>query len=249
MPPNIARIKDTCFHGEVYEPAEDSFLLVDALAAEWDTTFRTRPPRVAVEVGCGTGYVIASAALLASASGIVPGDAVPGDGGDGEIDRVQNAAAAAAAAFAYYATDINPDALATTRATLRNHGIADERVELTRGDLLGPLRERLRGKIDLLLFNPPYVLTPSEEVRAGGIAAAWAGGKDGREVVDRLLPDVADVLSPDGGTMLMILLEQNKPREVMAVLERAGLRCDVVRSASADEERLHVLRAVKGGDR
>ena len=47
----------------------------------------------------------------------------------------------------------------------------------------------------------------------------------------------------------MILLEQNKPREVMAVLERAGLRCDVVRSASADEERLHVLRAVKGGDR
>ena len=147
-------------------PSQDSFLLVDALAAEWDTTFRTRPPRVAVEVGCGTGYVIASAALLASASGIVPGDAVPGDGGDGEIDRVQNAAAAAAAAFAYYATDINQDALATTRATLRNHGIADERVELTRGDLLGPLRERLRGKIDLLLFNPPYVLTPSEEVRA-----------------------------------------------------------------------------------
>ena len=47
----------------------------------------------------------------------------------------------------------------------------------------------------------------------------------------------------------MILLEQNKPMEVMAVLERAGLRCDVVRSASADEERLHVLRAVKGGDR
>ena len=87
------------------------------------------------------------------------------------------------------------------------------------------------------------------QVTRGGIAAAWAGGKDGREVVDRLLPDVADVLSPDGGTMLMILLEQNKPREVMAVLERAGLRCDVVRSASADEERLHVLRAVKGGDR
>jgi release factor glutamine methyltransferase len=87
------------------------------------------------------------------------------------------------------------------------------------------------------------------QVTRGGIAAAWAGGKDGREVVDRLLPDVADVLSPDGGTMLMILLEQNKPREVMVVLERAGLRCDVVRSASADEERLHVLRAVKGGDR
>jgi release factor glutamine methyltransferase len=84
-------------------------------------------------------------------------------------------------------------------------------------------------------------------VARGGIAAAWAGGKDGREVIDRLLPDVADVLTPNGGALLMILLEQNKPKEVIAILERAGLTCDVVRSASADEERLHVLRAVKRG--
>ena len=54
-----------------------------------------------------------------------------------------------------------------TRATADAHGVGDY-VTVIQCDLLGPLRERLRGKVDLLLFNPPYVLTSAEEVAAGG---------------------------------------------------------------------------------
>ena len=239
-------------------------MLVDTLAAEWDARLKHAPPRVVVEVGSGTGYVVTSAALLAND---------------------------ASTSCRCFATDVNPDAVAATRATANAHGVGDA-VEAMRCDLLGPLRESHAGKIDLLLFNPPYVLTPSEEVRRrrqenatrrelasppvcsvrrpetthepyrplsltldtltlvrpqvtrGGIAAAWAGGVDGREVLDRLLPDVASALSP-GGVFLLLLLEQNKPKEVAAILEADGLECEMVATCSADEERLHVMRAVK----
>lgn len=67
---------------------------------------------------------------------------------------------------------------------------------------------------------------------------------DGREVLDRLLPDVGELLSP-GGTFLLLLLEQNKPEEVAAALEAQGLTCRMMSTRSADEERLHVLRAIK----
>lgn len=103
---------------------------------------------------------------------------------------------------------------------------------------------RLAGKIDILLFNPPYVPTESEEVYKGGsldqeasggvckeaIAASWAGGVDGREVIDRLLQLLPDLLSPDGMAYL-VTVSENKPAEIAgSIASSLGLKGEVTSS-------------------
>jgi len=154
----------------VYEPAEDSFLFMDAL--EKDLNFlHSLNPKTVVEVGCGSGCISAFLALNLKTSS------------------------------RYIATDINPFALKASQKTFEANKVE---VELVQTDLLCGLEERLVMKtvgvidtlsqrgIDVLLFNPPYVPTPPEEMQGSLIARSWAGGERGREVTDRLLA-VVDV--------------------------------------------------------
>jgi len=57
--------------------------------------------------------------------------------------------------------------------------------------MTGPLSTRLRGSVDVLVFNPPYVPTELEETKqgqeVGQISSSWAGGFDGMEVANKLL--------------------------------------------------------------
>lgn len=60
------------------------------------------------------------------------------------------------------------------------------------------LDQSLQNAVDVLICNPPYVPTPDDEVdygiigisNGGGIAAAWAGGENGRKVIDLFLPKI-----------------------------------------------------------
>jgi hypothetical protein len=61
-------------------------------------------------------------------------------------------------------------------------------------DLAGPFAARLRKKVDVLIFNPPYVPTDEVEVAEAtsnrGLESAWAGGSSGMTVTNRLLDQV-----------------------------------------------------------
>ncbi|KAJ1457138.1 methylase [Pelagophyceae sp. CCMP2097] len=193
----------------VYEPSEDTFLLLDALHGDASLL---RSARLVVEIGPGSGTVTTF------------------------VSRLINRAAM------HLAVDVNRAACDATTSTAIANGVG-ARVEVVQGDLLSGLR--LRGKVDALIFNPPYVPTDSTEVASDGIEAAWAGGLRGREVVDRLLPHVSEWLA-DCGAFYLVVVDENDPREIMAALAKQSLRAEIVASKRARNEKLSVIRATKG---
>lgn len=194
----------------VYEPSDDTFLLMDVLKAE-APRLRARSLAVCLEIGSGSGAVTSS--LFASLHLRTPA--------------------------LFLCVDVNPRAAATTRATCARNRVRI--ADVVRGDLVGALAARLRGQVDLLVFNPPYVQTPPDEVGTDRIEAAWAGGARGREVIDRLLPAVSALLSPRG-SFYLLLEAVNDPHEVAARLRAGGLEAVEVGARRAQNERLSVWR-------
>ncbi|WAR12206.1 N6MT1-like protein [Mya arenaria] len=177
--PDISHISSNDYNF-IYEPAEDTFLLIDAIEKEVNFLQR-KSPVISLEIGSGSGIC---SAFLAK-----------------EIGRP----------IFSLCTDINVKAAEVTHTTGKKNMVQLHAV-LT--DLVNGLLPRLTGQVDVLLFNPPYVVTPSEEVGSTGIEASWAGGKDGREVIDRVLPLVPQLLAPDG-VFYMVVIKENKAGELL----------------------------------
>jgi release factor glutamine methyltransferase len=55
---------------------------------------------------------------------------------------------------------------------------------------------------DLILFNAPYLPSDEDEVKTW-IGRSWAGGADGRKVVDCFISEVSHYLKPSGRVLLM----------------------------------------------
>ncbi|XP_065834113.1 methyltransferase N6AMT1-like [Oscarella lobularis] len=197
----------------VYEPAEDTFLLLDAL--EQETTFLyDLNPSICLEIGCGSGVVLTFLAdLLKSHTTAL-----------------------------YVGTDINCFAARACRETLRKNGF-DGDVIVT--DLIHSLLPRLMHKVDVLLFNPPYVITSPDEVNGTSISASWAGGIDGRQVIDRLLGEVNDLLSVRQAVFYLVLVRENKPEEVIDYLQTQGFSVCTILERKAGSEYLSIVRATR----
>ncbi|XP_069744852.1 methyltransferase N6AMT1 isoform X2 [Narcine bancroftii] len=135
-------------------------------------------------------------------------------------------------------TDINSLAANCTLESARQNGV---NIQPIITDLVTGLFPRLQNQVDVLIFNPPYVVTPTEEVGSRGIKASWAGGERGREVMDRFFPQVSSLLS-SRGVFYLITVQENDPDGIIGLLNTFNLKGTVFISRQAGRERLSVLK-------
>jgi len=191
----------------IYEPAEDSFLLLDTLSSHNETCFLTSrlpyntPTPLVAEIGTGSGVVLAF--LAAHARSIFSREILT------------------------LGIDVNTNACHATAQTvsvaLREH----ESKSLYLGSICADLcTVLLPGSVDVLIFNPPYVPTEtlptlphlqeiedSYERDSQLLSLSYAGGVDGMVTTNRLLEQIPTVLS-EKGVAYVLFCRQNRPEEV-----------------------------------
>ena len=134
--------------------------------------------------------------------------------------------------------DVNSKAVDMAMKTAANNNV---NIEVTCTDFADDYMERYNGLIDILIFNPPYVPTDDDELGSEGIEAAWAGGIDGRVVIDRFLPIVSRLLS-SRGIFYLVVVEENKPRQIIKELATEGLKGEIVLKRQAINEGLQIIK-------
>ena len=241
----------------IYEPAEDSYLLLDTLSSASETCFLKQqfgqsgtqirntpnPSPIVLEIGTGSGVILAF--VTANAEAIFGRPDVLALGTD--VNR-----------FACQAT--RQTVLQTCEGSTRDiplglHRNSSESTGLLLATLVADLASPIRdGMVDILIFNPPYVpsagvpeiqgddldLEPSPAIVKSRIesfehdsrllAFSYEGGLDGMEVTNRLLDQLPHVLNSDRGVAYILLCQQNRPEEVMQRIRNwvGGWRAEVV---------------------
>ncbi|KZM22611.1 Peptide chain release factor N(5)-glutamine methyltransferase [Ascochyta rabiei] len=240
-----------CFD-RVYEPAEDSYLLLDTLSSAIESAFlqdrfkqsSTAPPLV-LEVGVGSGVVLAFVA--ANAGSIF-----------GRHDVLT------------LGTDINSFACQAASQTVVTAIQEKKRrqetsvfLDVVNGDLASAIRPH---SIDVFIFNPPYVpaelpnfsrhnaynAVPEGETKTSFeqdsylLELSYAGGEDGMVVTNRMLEQMPSILNAGRGVGYVLLCAQNKPDIVKQQIRDwgHGWHAETVGSSGkkAGWEKLHIVR-------
>ncbi|MFJ8868495.1 putative protein N(5)-glutamine methyltransferase [Streptomyces sp. NPDC102473] len=183
--------------------------------------------RIAVDPGVfvprrRTEFLVRQAAALAPRPAVVV-DLCCGSGALG------TALASSLRGAELHAADVEP---AAVRCARRNVGALGTVYE---GDLFAPLPASLRGRVDVLLANVPYVPTDDvgllpAEARIHEPLVALDGGGDGLDVMRRVVAEATDWLAPGGS-----LLVETSERQAARALETVGSRGLTARVVVSEE--------------
>jgi len=196
----------TCSPG-VFVPRPETEILAGLAVDAARMALVTRGSALVIEPCCGTGAVALSVAVEVAGA------------------QVQ---AADVSAEAVRCASRNLEALHAGGAGAAPGAVGPvgERVRLHEGALLEPFDDALRGHVDVLVSNPPYLpasdldLLPPEVAQHDPHAALF-GGPDGHELVDELIRCAPSWLAPSG--TLLLELDVRRGEDAVGLAQRAGL--------------------------
>ena len=205
------------------------FLVRQAITLGWQSA-RPDAPVVMLDLCCGTGAI-----CLAVARGLSHGQghrAYTAAGGHPETpDHAE-----------VHAADVDPVAVRCAQ-----HNLAAVGGRVYQGDLFGPLPDTLRGQVDILTANVPYI--PSGEIellppeaRLYEPRVTLDGGGDGLDLLRRVAAAAPEWLAP-GGSLLSEVSERQAPA-ARQILRAGGLG---TRVKTSEEMNATVVIATRHG--
>lgn len=217
---------DTGLNDLVYEPAEDSFLLLDALEQDLRQSLKLSPSNevlFTLEVGCGSGIV---SVAVAKCENLL----------EGRTPCV-------------FAADLNPNACHLTQKTATANQVHASLLHTLMLDGTRLKANPFRIEFDLILCNPPYVPVlageNTEDEQSGVLQKSWDGGADGNEFIVPFLSTIGCLLKPKGILYLLLSSWNNPEMLVKDVALPNGLEGVQIIKRAAGRERLSVWKFQK----
>jgi release factor glutamine methyltransferase len=150
-----------------------------------------------------------------------------------------------------WATDVSPEALAVARANLAGIGSAATRVRLEAGSWFDALPDDLRGRLKVIVSNPPYV-AETEVPDLPSVVVDWeprqalVSGPTGLEAIEAIVAEAPAWLDPQGA-VLVVELAPHQAAPATALAYAAGFDAVEIVRDLADRDRVLVARVAGPG--
>ena len=210
----------------VYEPSEDTFLLIDALEIELENLFNNNYFKnmgkiTTIELGCGNGLVSCCFLYKIKSLGIN-------------------------SIIHHFCIDVNKDAINLTKRLLSKYNL-NQNVTFIESDLFNNINKK--EVFDIIIFNPPYVTTDKEEyeraLKEKDIYAAWAGGNKGSETIYKFVKELKGRISPKGIIFLLLSKENEYNMIINNIKDKYDLKLELLMRKVFKNEKLAVFKFYK----
>lgn len=136
------------------------------------------------------------------------------------------------------AVDINPHAIKYAKKNAEIN-LKKEKINFRKGNLFEPIKNN--EHFSLILFNSPYLPSEPKEEKSW-IGKAWAGGQNGRQVIDRFIGEAPEYLMPQG-RILLVQSSLSNIKRTLEMFKKIKLKAVIVGQVKVPFEMIVLIEA------